>query len=102
MYKNSSSKIVPVISDNCAASQTVARQMSCQFIGCTSHLFDFAVKGIIAKHRPFIDDIKTIIIQFCISVHGANLKEWTDLASVKCSKTRWSPVKVILEGYIEV
>lgn len=93
---------MPVIADNCAVNKTVAREMGCQFICYASHLFNLAVKDIIAEHCHLIDDIKAIMIKLRFSVHGAKLRKWTDLASFKCSETRWSSVEAVLEGYIEI
>lgn len=94
--------VIAIIADNCAVNKAIARKVKCEFVGCSSHRFNLAIKDVVLKSMPLVERVRSIMGKLQHPIRRAKLREHTDLAPIKSCDTRWSSVSQMLNRYMKM
>ncbi len=99
IYGKGVEDVVALIGDNCNSNKAVATNLRCQFIGCSSHRLNLAVKAIIADEQYIIDRVHEVMEKLRYPIAAAKLRKLTYLTSQLNNDTRWSSTYAMLDRY---
>lgn len=102
LFVKSTSHFVDLFGYICDVNKFVSKKLNIALIGCSSHLFQSAVKDSLKEHETILKEVLLLMVKLRAEQISAKLRRITHLNPKLRNDTRWISTYQMLKSHVEI